>query len=81
MANKWGMMKACLELVEGMKAVDGDRKFDETVDFAEVEKIIDMPVKRYSRGMYVRLALPVWLRPFPSRAIEQNSNCIENVSS
>ena len=35
------------------------RKFDEIVDFAEVEKFLDTPVKRYSSGMYVRLAFSV----------------------
>jgi lipopolysaccharide transport system ATP-binding protein len=35
------------------------RKFDEIVDFAEVEKFLDTPVKRYSSGMYVRLAFAV----------------------
>ncbi len=34
-------------------------KFDEIVDFAEVEKFLDTPVKRYSSGMYVRLAFAV----------------------
>ena len=36
-----------------------DRKFDEIVAFAEVEKFIDTPVKHYSSGMYVRLAFAV----------------------
>ena len=34
-------------------------KFDEIVAFAEVEKFLDTPVKRYSSGMYVRLAFAV----------------------
>jgi lipopolysaccharide transport system ATP-binding protein len=36
-----------------------DRKFDEIVAFSEIEKFIDTPVKRYSSGMYVRLAFAV----------------------
>ena len=36
-----------------------DKKFEEIVDFAEVEKFIDTPVKHYSSGMYVRLAFAV----------------------
>jgi lipopolysaccharide transport system ATP-binding protein len=43
----------------GMNRREIDRKFDEIVDFAEVEKFIDTPVKRYSSGMYVRLAFAV----------------------
>jgi len=43
----------------GMKRVEIDRKFDEIVDFSEVEQFIDTPVKRYSSGMYVRLAFAV----------------------
>lgn len=43
----------------GMKKAEIDRKFDEIVDFAEIEKFIDTPVKRYSSGMYVRLAFAV----------------------
>lgn len=43
----------------GMRRNEIDRKFDEIVDFAEVEKFLDTPVKRYSSGMYVRLAFAV----------------------
>ena len=43
----------------GMKKAEIDKKFDEIVAFAEVEKFIDMPVKRYSSGMHVRLAFAV----------------------
>lgn len=45
--------------VLGMSQVEIKRKFDEIVDFAEVEKFLDTPVKRYSSGMYVRLAFAV----------------------
>src|SRR5207249_6160990 len=40
----------------GMRKKEIDRKFDEIVAFAEVEKFVDTPVKLYSNGMYVRLA-------------------------
>ena len=43
----------------GMKKAEVQQKFDEIVDFAGVEKFIDTPVKRYSSGMYVRLAFAV----------------------
>jgi lipopolysaccharide transport system ATP-binding protein len=43
----------------GMSRVEIKRKFDEIVDFAEVAKFLDTPVKRYSSGMYVRLAFAV----------------------
>ena len=43
----------------GMSKVEITRKFDEIVAFAEVEKFLDTPVKRYSSGMYVRLAFAV----------------------
>jgi lipopolysaccharide transport system ATP-binding protein len=43
----------------GMRKSEIERKFDEIVAFAEVEKFIDTPVKRYSSGMYVRLAFAV----------------------
>src|SRR5690242_20479527 len=43
----------------GMQKSEIDRKFDEIVAFAEVEKFLDTPVKRYSSGMYVRLAFGV----------------------
>src|SRR5688572_12469052 len=43
----------------GMRKSEIERKFDEIVAFAEVEKFTDTPVKRYSSGMYVRLAFGV----------------------
>jgi lipopolysaccharide transport system ATP-binding protein len=43
----------------GMSRAEISRKFDEIVTFAEVEKFLDTPVKRYSSGMYVRLAFAV----------------------
>lgn len=43
----------------GMTKTEIRRKFDEIVDFAEVERFLDTPVKRYSSGMYVRLAFAV----------------------
>jgi lipopolysaccharide transport system ATP-binding protein len=49
----------------GMKKDEIAKKFDEIVSFSELEKFLDMPVKRYSSGMYVRLAFSVaaHLRP------------------
>lgn len=43
----------------GMSKVEIKKKFDEIVAFSEVEKFLDTPVKRYSSGMYVRLAFAV----------------------
>jgi lipopolysaccharide transport system ATP-binding protein len=43
----------------GMTRAEIGRRFDEIVAFAEVEKFLDTPVKRYSSGMYVRLAFAV----------------------
>lgn len=45
--------------IMGMKKGQIEAKFDEIVSFAEVDKFIDTPVKRYSSGMYVRLAFSV----------------------
>jgi lipopolysaccharide transport system ATP-binding protein len=45
--------------VLGMKRAEIDRKFDEIVSFAEIEKFVDTPVKHYSSGMYLRLAFAV----------------------
>src|ERR1700681_1820693 len=55
-----GRENACLSgSILGMGKREIDRKFDEIVAFAEVDKFIDTPVKHYSRGMYVRLAFAV----------------------
>jgi homopolymeric O-antigen transport system ATP-binding protein len=43
----------------GMRRTEIERKFDEIVSFAEVERFIDTPVKHYSSGMYLRLAFAV----------------------
>lgn len=43
----------------GMRKTEISRRFDEIVDFAGVERFLDTPVKRYSSGMYVRLAFAV----------------------
>jgi lipopolysaccharide transport system ATP-binding protein len=43
----------------GMRRDEIEKKFDEIVAFAEIEKFLDTPVKRYSSGMYVRLAFAV----------------------
>jgi lipopolysaccharide transport system ATP-binding protein len=43
----------------GMSRAEIRAKFDEIVDFAEIERFLDTPVKRYSSGMYVRLAFAV----------------------
>jgi len=43
----------------GMTSVEIKKKFDEIVDFSGVERFLDTPVKRYSSGMYVRLAFAV----------------------
>jgi lipopolysaccharide transport system ATP-binding protein len=45
--------------VMGMKRAEIQRKFDEIVAFSEVEQFVDTPVKRYSSGMYLRLAFAV----------------------
>ena len=42
-----------------MKRKEIEQRFDEIVDFSGVERFIDTPVKRYSSGMYVRLAFSV----------------------
>lgn len=49
----------------GMHRAEIDRKFDDIVAFAEIERFLDTPVKRYSSGMYVRLAFAVAARLEP----------------
>ena len=41
----------------GLSKAEIKHKFQEIIDFAELEKFLDTPVKRYSSGMYIRLAL------------------------
>src|SRR5690606_37536553 len=43
----------------GMKREDIRKKFDEIVEFSEIEKFLDTPVKYYSSGMYMRLAFSI----------------------
>jgi len=43
----------------GMRRAEIDRKFNEIIEFAEVERFVDTPVKRFSSGMYLRLAFAV----------------------
>src|SRR4029453_614098 len=45
--------------VLGMTKAEIKRRFDEIVEFAEVERFLDTPVKRYSSGMYMRLAFSI----------------------
>src|SRR5918993_3723209 len=49
----------------GMSKREIEQKFDAIVDFADVDKFLDTPVKRYSSGMYVRLAFAVAAHPNP----------------
>src|SRR5438477_7410583 len=46
-------------VILGMSRAEIRKKFDEIVSFAEIERFLDTPVKRYSSGMYVRLAFAV----------------------
>lgn len=43
----------------GMKSVEIERRFDEIVEFSEMEKFLDTPVKHYSSGMFMRLAFSI----------------------
>ena len=56
----------------GMRRAEIARKFDEIVAFAEIEKFIDTPVKRYSSGMYVRLAFAVAAHLEPEILVRAN---------
>jgi len=49
----------------GMKSKEIDRQFESIVDFSELWEFIDMPVKRYSSGMYIRLAFAVAVHAEP----------------
>jgi hypothetical protein len=74
--------------VLGMSKAEIARKFDEIVDFAEVERFLDTPVKHYSSGMYVRLAFAVaricnpisssWTKSWPSATCASRRNAWAN---
>jgi len=49
----------------GMRKRDVDRKYDDIVEFSELEKFIDMPVKNYSSGMYMRLGFSIAINVNP----------------
>ena len=49
----------------GMSSKEIDRQFDSIVDFAELQDFIDTPIKRYSSGMYIRLAFAVAVHAEP----------------
>ena len=55
----------------GMDRWEVTRKFDEIVAFAELEKFVDTPVKRYSSGMYMRLAFAVAAHLEPRRQVHR----------
>jgi lipopolysaccharide transport system ATP-binding protein len=59
----------------GMRREEISRKFDEIVAFAEVERFLDTPIKRYSSGMYVRLAFAVAAHTRRSSAIPVACMC------
>ena len=63
----------------GMTRAEIRRKFDEIVAFAEVEKFLDTPVKRYSSGMYVRLAFAVAAHLEPEK-FSSSTRCSRSVT-
>ena len=60
----------------GMHRAEIDRQFDEIVAFAEIERFLDTPVKRYSSGMYVRLAFGVAAHLEPEILLVDNKGAI-----
>lgn len=60
----------------GMTRVEIKKKFDEIVAFAEVEKFLDTPVKRYSSGMYVRLAFAATREERMDVSLTTSTNCV-----
>jgi lipopolysaccharide transport system ATP-binding protein len=66
--------------IMGMKKREIDQRFDEIVDFAEVEKFIDTPVKHYSSGMYTRLAFAVAAHLTPEILIVDEVLAVGDVS-
>ena len=65
----------------GMHRAEINRQFDAIVAFAEIEKFLDTPVRRYSSGMYLRLAFAVAAHLEPEILLMDESRSLHDVQS